>query len=152
MVVDERTAEEFMKEVVNQVRAYDTYGTWEKRGDEDLLKEFLKGETNKPASFNFGGHCAVDPKAMLKIYAYFKALGVVIERRSNILTSTVINMDYEGNGNVIVYSGRLVLVNKTIRDANRFGFKSLEDMAKQGLKMIEKATQLLEKYEEVARL
>jgi Hypothetical protein All1435 len=88
---------------------------------------------------------------MLKIYAYFKALGVTIEKLSGMLTSVVINIDDEGNGNVLIYSGRLILLNKTIRDANKFSFKSIEDMLKQGLKVINGAIQLLEKYEEVAR-
>jgi len=67
------------------------------------------------------------------------------------LTSVVINIDDEGNGNVLIYSGRLILLNKTIRDANKFSFKSTEDMLKQGSKVINGAMQLLEKYEEVAR-
>lgn len=152
MVIDQKVAEDFLKEVVNQLRAYDTYGTWEKRSDEDLLKEFLKKEESKNVSLNFGGHCAVDPKAMLKIYTYFKALGVLIERLSGLITSTIVNLDDEGNGVVLIYAGRLVLVNKTIRDANRFGFKSLEDMSNQGVKMLESAMRLIERYGEVARL
>ena len=43
MVIGESLGEVFLKEIDSQVRAYDTYGTWEKRSDEDLLKEFFEG-------------------------------------------------------------------------------------------------------------
>jgi len=151
MVVEEGLSKDLLKNIVSQLRAYDTYGTWDKRSDEDLLKEFLKKEEKTHSNINLTGHCAVDPKTMLKIYAYFKALGVTIEKLSGMLTSVVINIDDEGNGNVLIYSGRLILLNKTIRDANKFSFKSIEDMLKQGLKVINGAMQHLEKYEEVAR-
>uniref|UniRef100_A0A7C2ZJN3 DUF269 domain-containing protein n=1 Tax=Hydrogenobacter sp. TaxID=2152829 RepID=A0A7C2ZJN3_9AQUI len=150
MVIGESLGEVFLKEIVSQVRAYDTYGTWEKRSDEDLLKEFLKGENKKPLSLM--GHCQIDPKAMLKIYAYFKALGATIEKLSGFITSVVINMDDEGNGTVLIYTGRLILVNKSIRNAHMFGFKSIEDMKSQGEKLIHKALHFLENHTEVARL
>lgn len=150
MVIEEGLGEIFLKEIVNQVRAYDTYGTWEKKSNEDLLKEFLKGGSKKPLSLV--GHCEIDPKAMLKIYAYFKALGAIIEKLSGFITSVVINMDDEGNGTVLIYTGRFILVNKTIRNANMFGFNSIDDMRSQGEKLIHKALHFLESYAEVARL
>ncbi|ADC89062.1 conserved hypothetical protein [Thermocrinis albus DSM 14484] len=142
--------EEVLKEIVRQVRAYDTYGTWEKRKDEDILKEFLKTSSKQIA--HAGGSCSLDPRAMLKLHAYFKALGVIIERLSGYLTSAVINIDHEGNGTVILYAGRLILINKSIRDANNFGFKSTDNIKQEAEKLINKALQLIEKYEEVCKI
>ncbi|MCX8076599.1 MAG: NifX-associated nitrogen fixation protein [Aquificaceae bacterium] len=150
MVADVNAGELLLKEVVSQVRAYDTYGTWDKKSDEDILQDFLKRETKK--SLSFMGHCEVDPKTTLKIYAYFKAIGAVVEKLSGYITSVVINLDHEGNGSVLIYTGRLILVNKTIRDASKFGFKSFEDMKSQGEKLVEKSIKLLEEHPEVARL
>ena len=84
----------------------------------------MKGENKNPLSHL--GLCQIDPKAMLKIYAYFKALGATIEKLSGFITSVVLNMDDEGNGTVLIYTGRLILVNKSIRNAHMFGFKSIE--------------------------
>ena len=95
MVIGESLGEVFLKEIVSHERAYVTYGTWEKRSDVDLLMEFLKCVNKKPLSVM--GHCQIDPKAMLKIYAYFNALGATIEKLSGFITSVVINMDDEGN-------------------------------------------------------
>lgn len=142
--------EEILKEIVNQVRAYDTYGTWEKKSDHDILNHLFLTKPEKQASLSLMGHCEVDPKALLKLHAYFKAIGVLIEKSSGLLTSVVINLDEEGNGIVLIYSGRLILVNKSIRDANKFRFKSLDEMALQAQKFIDKALELLKKYREVA--
>ncbi len=144
--------EEILKEIVNQIRAYDTYGTWEKKSDHDILNNLFLTKPEKQASLSLMGHCEVDPKALLKLHAYFKAIGVLIEKSSGLLTSVVINLDEEGNGIVLIYSGRLILVNKSIRDANKFRFKSLDEMALQAQKFIDKALELLEKYSEVANI
>ncbi len=144
--------EEILKEIVNQIRAYDTYGTWEKKSDHDILNHLFLTKPEKQASLSLMGHCEVDPKALLKLHAYFKAIGVLIEKSSGLLTSVVINLDEEGNGIVLIYSGRLILVNKSIRDANKFRFKSLDEMALQAQKFIDKALELLEKYREVANI
>lgn len=144
--------EEILKEIVNQIRAYDTYGTWEKKSDHDILNHLFLTKPEKQASLSLMGHCEVDPKALLKLHAYFKAIGVLIEKSSGLLTSVVINLDEEGNGIVLIYSGRLILVNKSIRDANKFRFKSLDEMALQAQKFIDKALELLEKYSEVANI
>ncbi len=150
MVAERR--EEILKEIVNQIRAYDTYGTWEKKSDHDILNHLFLTKPEKQASLSLMGHCEVDPKALLKLHAYFKAIGVLIEKSSGLLTSVVINLDEEGNGIVLIYSGRLILVNKSIRDANKFRFKSLDEMALQAQKFIDKALELVEKYSEVANI
>ena len=47
--------------------------------------------------------------------------------------------------------GKLIVVNKTLRDIHRFGFASLEKMCEQSEQMINKAKELIEKYNEVAK-
>ncbi|MFN3813206.1 MAG: DUF269 domain-containing protein [Aquificaceae bacterium] len=145
MVTKEGLGEILLKEIVNQVRAYDTYGAWEKKSNEDLLKEFLKSGSKK--SLSLVGHCEVDPKATLKAYAYFKAIGATIEKLSGFITSVMINLDDEGNGTVLIYTGRLILVYRTIRNVNIFGFNSIEDIKSQGEKLISQALHVLESYE-----
>ncbi len=149
-MVKEGLGEDFIKEVVRHIRAYDTYRTWEKRSDEEILKDFLKGDSKR--SLSFAGHCETDPKVILRIHAFFKAVTSIIEKLSGFITSAVINIDGEGNGIVLIYAGRLILINKTIRDANRFRFKSLDHIRSEGEKLIEKALDLLEKYQEVAKI
>jgi len=75
MVVEEELSKELLKNIVSQLRAYDTYGTWDKRSDEDLLKEFLKKEEKTHSNINLTGHCAVDPKTMLKYMLISKHWG-----------------------------------------------------------------------------
>lgn len=141
-----------LKEVVNQVRNYDFYGAWAKKSDENILEQLFLSKPEKKSSVSLIGHCEVDPKAILKIHAYFKAIGVVLEKLSGLLTSVVINIDEEGNGIILIYAGRLILLNKVIRDANRFHFKSLEDMVSKAQRIIESSLELVDRYEQVTKL
>lgn len=152
MMTEQELGQDFLREIVNHVRAYDTYSIWSKKSDKDILSEFLKRAAKESKASELTGHCEIDPKAMLKIYSYFKAIGSILEKQTGIIISVIINLDDEGNGVIIVYAGRLILINKSIRDANGFGFKSIEDIELQGRKLIEKALVVLENYKEVAKL
>jgi len=46
--------------------------------------------------------------------------------------------------------GKLVVVDKILRDTHRFGFASLEDLVEKTDKIIEKAIGLIEKYNAAA--
>nr|WP_275575122.1 DUF269 domain-containing protein [Methylocucumis oryzae] len=46
--------------------------------------------------------------------------------------------------------GKLVVVDKILRDTHRFGFDSLEDLCQKTDKVIEKALGLIEKYNAAA--
>ena len=142
----------FLKKIVSQIRAYDTYGTWDKRKDEDIIKDFVK-DTKKPKmDIMSGGHCEVDPKALLKIQSFYKAVAFSIEKNIGVMCSTVLNLDHEGSGLLLIYAGRLILILKGIRDAGSFGFKSVEAIEKEGQKLIESALKIYEKYKEVANI
>jgi probable nitrogen fixation protein len=46
--------------------------------------------------------------------------------------------------------GKLIVVDKTLRDVHRFGFPSLEDLSSKTEVVIEKALSLIEQFREVA--
>ena len=64
----------------------------------------------------------------------------------------LINLTHEGFGRALITVGRLVVVNKTLRDVHRFGFKSLEKMHEEADQLIKTAVQLIAQYPEVAKL
>lgn len=61
-------------------------------------------------------------------------------------------MSHEGFGWVLVFSGRLLLVARTLRDAQRFGFDSLEKLTVEADKLVDKAIDLAQRYPEVGKL
>ncbi len=48
-------------------------------------------------------------------------------------------------------AGRLVVVNKQLRDVHRFGFLSLEKLAEEGAKYVQQGIEMIEKFPEVAK-
>jgi probable nitrogen fixation protein len=52
---------------------------------------------------------------------------------------------------MILTTGRLIVVNKHLRDVHRFGFESLEKLAAEGAKLVDAGVEMIEKFPEVAR-
>jgi probable nitrogen fixation protein len=64
----------------------------------------------------------------------------------------VVQLGHEGFGWALVFSGRLLLTIKTLRDAHRFGFESLEKLNEEGEKFVEKGIELAKRFPEVGQL
>ncbi|PSB05469.1 hypothetical protein C7B76_31390, partial [filamentous cyanobacterium CCP2] len=61
-------------------------------------------------------------------------------------------LSHEGFGWALIFSGRLLLVSRTLRDAQRFGFDSLEKLAIEGEKLTESGIALAHCFSEVRKL
>jgi len=59
-------------------------------------------------------------------------------------------MSHEGFGRMVLIGGRLVVVNKNLRDVHRFGFPSREKLLEEAEKLILQGTEMIERYKEVA--
>jgi probable nitrogen fixation protein len=62
----------------------------------------------------------------------------------------MMKMSHEGFGRAVLITGRLVVVNRNLRDVHRFGFPSLAKLAEQGNKLVGEAIAMIEKFPEVA--
>jgi probable nitrogen fixation protein len=60
-------------------------------------------------------------------------------------------MSHEGFGRMVVTAGRLIVINKHLRDVHRFGFLSFAKLAEEGEKLVLDAVSWIEKYPEVAK-
>jgi len=66
------------------------------------------------------------------------------------LMQVVVSLNEEGFGWVLIFSGKLLAVTRTLRDAQRFGFTSLEQLAQEGEKAVRSGVDLIQKFPEVA--
>jgi probable nitrogen fixation protein len=60
-------------------------------------------------------------------------------------------MSHEGFGRMILTAGRLIVVNKQLRDVHRFGFDNLGKLAEEGKKLVDAGVEMINKYPEVAK-
>jgi probable nitrogen fixation protein len=145
----ETTISPFLKAITQQIRANDPYGTYRNWSDELLLKPFVVTKAQK-REISVDGD--VDPITKGRILAFYRAIAHRIEEETGLLCQVVIDLSHEGFGWALVFSSRLLVVSKTLRDAQRFGFDSLEKLEAEGSKIVASAISLSERFPEVGRL
>ncbi len=62
----------------------------------------------------------------------------------------MMKMHHEGFGKMILTAGRLVVVNKQLRDVHRFGFENIEKLAAEGEKLVTAAVEITNQFPDVA--
>ncbi|MEM1240223.1 MAG: NifX-associated nitrogen fixation protein [Cyanobacteria bacterium P01_H01_bin.26] len=139
----------FLKAIIQQIRANDPYGTYRNWADEILLKPYLISK-KKRREISVEGE--VDPITLARISAFYRAIAARIEEETGQLSQVVVDLSHEGFGWALIFSGRLILVSKTLRDAHRFGFDSLEKLNAEGEKLVKKGIDLAERFPAVCNL
>jgi probable nitrogen fixation protein len=135
-----------LKALVQQIRANDSYGTFRNWADELLLKPYVISKKDRREISVEGD---VDPATIGRILRFYRAIATCIEQETGQLSQVVLDLSHEGFGWALVFSGRLILVSKTLRDAQRFGFDSLEKLNAEGEKLVQKGITLAQRFPEV---
>lgn len=138
-----------MKEMVRQMRGVDTWGLYDAAAANEILDPFVLTKQRKREIPIVGDP---DEFTLVRIKAYYNALSALIEQRTGLMAVPLVHLTYEGFGRAIISVGKLIVVDRTLRDVHRFGFRSLEAMHLEAGKLIDKATDLVETYREVAEL
>lgn len=139
----------FLKAIAQQIRANDPYGTYRSWSDELLLKPYVVTKAQK-REISVEGE--VEPFTKGRILAFYRAIAYCIEEKTGALSQVVIDLSHEGFGWALIFSGKLLLVSRTLRDAQRFGFDSLEKLAVEGDKLVQSGIALAERFPEVRNL
>ncbi|WP_239404831.1 NifX-associated nitrogen fixation protein [Frankia sp. Cj3] len=138
----------FVRDLVDQLRAGDTYGQFDRLGAEKLLGPFVLTAARRR---ELGITCDVDPATEGRLRTYYQAVAAGIEKATGQVTSYVLDLSQEGFGRVVVFVGRLVVICDVLRDAHRFGFDSIDHLAERGAALVNAAAALVGTYPEVAR-
>jgi probable nitrogen fixation protein len=138
----------FIKELVKQWRAQDSYGTWDGKSDRELLEPYVLDKEKRRAIPIVGDP---DPETLWRLELFYNAVGLSIERASGAMVTPMMKMHHEGFGRMVLIAGRLIVVNKQLRDVHRFGFPSLEKLAEEGEKLVASGVEMINRYAEVAR-
>lgn len=138
----------FVQQLIRQLRAQDTHGTWEGKSDLQLLKRYILTPEERRAIPIMGDP---DPETLWHLELFYNAIAVAIERETGQMVSPMMKMSHEGFGRMVLIAGRLVVVNKQLRDVHRFGFPSLEKLSQAGGKFFDEAVHMIRTYPEVAQ-
>ena len=138
----------FVKELIKQWRAQDTHGAWEGKTDAMLLEPYIITKEQRREMPIIGDP---DPETLWRLELFFNAVGLSIERRTGVMVSPMMKMSHEGFGRLVLMAGRLIVVNKQLRDVHRFGFISMEVLAEEGEKYVAAGVGMIEQFPEVAK-
>jgi probable nitrogen fixation protein len=140
---------DFIKEMVRQMRAIDTYGTQSGWAPEKILEPFVMTKEKKAAIPIIGDP---DEQTISNVKAFYNAIAVLIEKECGLMAVPFVQLTHEGFGRVLIIVGKLVALDKTLRDVHRFGFDSLSKMKTEGDKLLSVAIERVGAYPEVAGL
>lgn len=137
----------FIKELIKVWRAQDSHGAWESKSDLALLEPYILDKEARRALPIVGDP---DPETIWRLELFFNAVALSIERATGVMVSPMMKMSHEGFGRMVLIGGRLIVVNKQLRDVHRFGFDNLGKLAEEGEKHVNAGIEMIEKFKAVA--
>ncbi|HEY0719887.1 MAG TPA: NifX-associated nitrogen fixation protein [Gammaproteobacteria bacterium] len=140
---------DFILEITKQMRAVDSYGVWEGYTNEQLLAPLVLTAERKKEIPVIGDP---DEETIARVKSFYNAIANLIEKECGLMAVTLINLSHEGFGRVLITVGKLVVVDRTLRDIHRFGFDSLSKMKDEADKLLSVALSLVGEHSKVAGL
>lgn len=138
---------DFIKEMVKQMRAVDSYGTYDGWPVERILAPYVVTKEQRRSIPVIGDP---DDIMLARIKAFYNAISCLVEKECGLMAVPMVNITHEGFGRVIITVGKLVVMDKVLRDVHRYGYESLSKMKDEGDKLLSVALEIIGKHPEVA--
>ena len=139
----------FIVEMDRQMRAIDSYGQYDKLSTAELLEPFVLTKEKKQEIPIIGDP---DELVVARVKAFYNAISALIESECGLMAVPLINLTHEGFGRALITVGKLVVMDRTLRDVHRFGFPSLSKMKDEADKILSVALELIGEHSKVAGL
>lgn len=146
---DPLLSSEFIQEMVKQLRALDRYGLYDPLSAAQLLDPLILTKERKQRLAIVGDP---DEDIIDRLQAFYNATATLIEKRSGLPAVPLVHLAYEGFRHVVITVGRLVVLDRILRDVHRFGFRSLAKLQEEGDTVVNTAFGLIQAHPQVAEL
>ena len=140
---------DFIQEMVKQMRALDSYGTYDGWPTERILAPYVLTKEQRREIPVIGDP---DDVTLSRVKAFYNAIAAMVEKECGLMAVPMINITHEGFGRALITVGKLVVMDRTVRDVHRFGFDSLSKMKTEADKYLSVAVEIIGKYPDVAGL
>jgi probable nitrogen fixation protein len=140
---------EFVKEMINQMRALDSYGTYDGWPVERILAPYILTKDQRREIPVIGDP---DEQTLSRVKAFYNAISTLIEKECGLMAVPMMNITHEGFGRALITVGKLVVMDRTVRDVHRYGYESLSKMKDEADKLLSVALQIIGSHREVAEL
>ncbi|MBF0447430.1 MAG: NifX-associated nitrogen fixation protein [Magnetococcales bacterium] len=139
----------FVAELVKQMRSLDTYGVQDKATPEKLIKPFIISKEERKQIPIIGDP---NPATMARVSAFYNAVSMMIEQECGLMARPFLNLNHEGFGSLLIIVGKLVVIDRSLRDVHRFGFPDISALKTESDKLLNIALGRIGSYSEVAGL
>jgi probable nitrogen fixation protein len=138
---------DFMLEMAKQMRAIDSYGTFDGMSNGEVLDPFVLTKERRKELPVIGDP---DEIVIARMRAYYNAIATLIEKECGLMAVPLLNLSHEGFGRVLITVGKLVVHDRSLRDMHRFGFASLSKMKDEADNVLAIAMELIGTHDKVA--
>lgn len=138
---------DFAKEMIRQMRAIDSYGTYDNWSMAKILDPFILTKERKREIPVIGDP---DEIVMARVKAFYNAISAMIEKECGQMAVPLLNLTHEGFGRVVISVDKLIVVDKILRDVHRFGFPSLSKMKDEADKLLSVAIEIVGQHPKAA--
>ena len=138
---------DFIKEMVKQMRALDSYGTYDGWTVERILAPYIVTKEQRRQIPVIGDP---DEETISRVKAFYNGIAVLIEKECGLMAVPMVNLTHEGFGRALITVGKLVVMDRTVRDIHRYGYDSYSKMKDEADKYLSVALEIIGKYPEVA--
>lgn len=138
---------DFAIEMIRQMRAIDCYGSYDDLSAAKILEPFILTKEMKREIPIVGDP---DEIIMARVKAFYNAISSLIEKECKLMAVPMINLSHEGFGRSIITVGKLLVMDKILRDVHRFGFPSISKMKDEADKLLSVALEIIGKHSDVA--
>ncbi|MBK1699552.1 NifX-associated nitrogen fixation protein [Thiococcus pfennigii] len=139
----------FAIELVRQMRAIDAYGSYDKWPTAKILDPFILTKERLRALPLVGDP---DEIVVARVHAFYNAIAAQIEQECGLRATPVISLSHEGFGRALMIVGKLVVMDRALRDVHRFGFASASKMKDEADKLLSVALEIIGAHPQVAGL
>jgi probable nitrogen fixation protein len=140
---------EFIKEMVKQMRAIDSYGTYDGWPVERILAPYVLTKDQRREIPVIGDP---DEQTLSRVKAFYNGIATLIEKECGLMAVPMLNITHEGFGRAFITVGKLVVMDRVVRDVHRYGYESLSKMKDEADKLLSVALQIIGAHREVAEL
>jgi probable nitrogen fixation protein len=140
---------DFIKEMVKQMRAIDSYGTYDGWPVERILAPYILSKEQRREIPVIGDP---DEQTLSRVKAFYNGIAALIEKECGLMAVPMLNITHEGFGRALITVGKLVVMDRTVRDVHRYGYESLSKMKDEADKLLSVALQIIGTHREVAEL
>jgi len=147
VAADPLLSTDFIQEMVKQMRAIDSYGTYDGWPVERILAPYVVTKEQRREIPVIG-----DPDEILlsRIKAFYNAIASLVEKECGLMAVPMINITHEGFGRAVITVGKLVVMDRTLRDVHRYGYESLSKMKDEADKLLSVGLEIVGKHPDVA--